>query len=225
MSNFKLDELKVAARGQWKSILASICAVAEHLLDGSHHPCPKCGGFDRFRMINESAGSLFCNQCFSTKNGDGVAAVMWLLGCDFKDAIEKIGNYLGLKPVKPKRDPAAKLQFVEWNDLAAATWCLKKKPITIDQLKAVGAKQAIYRKQYRVIAIPVWAINESKIVGWSLYNIGGGTLPKFKPDGKVDQVKVKLTFGSKPGLMGKLNPDSAIVYKTEGPSDLSLIHI
>ena len=227
MDRFDTDELKIAARGQWKSILASVAGVGSDLMDGNHHACPKCGGGDRFRMLDQAAGALYCNQCFSSKNGDGIAAVMWLLGCDFNSAKEKIGQFLGLKPVKKtnKKDPAAKLTFVEWNDLLAASWCLKKKPITSDALKSIGAKMAKYG-QFKVIAIPVWSRDPGNVVGWNLYNITGGTLPKWKPDKTTEQVKVKLSPGSKAGLMGRLDLDRQIVYKTEGPTDLlSLISL
>lgn len=38
---------------------------------------------------------------------------------------------------------------------------------------------------------------------------------------KVEQVKVKLTYGSKAGLIGpEMPPDAKEVWKTEGPTDL-----
>ena len=222
MDRYDKDELKLAAQGQWKSIVASVGSVDLNVLDGRHHPCPKCGGSDRFRMLDQSTGALYCNQCFSTKNGDGIAAVMWLLDCDFKTAMAKIGQHLNLTPKKKSRtkNPAAKLRFVEWNDLLAAGWCQKKKPITVDALKKIGAKMAMYRNQFKVIAIPVWEETPDNVVGWNLYNITGGTLPKFQPTGDIEQVKVKLTFGSRPGLMGFIDPDQPVLYKTEGPTDL-----
>lgn len=222
VDHFDKIELKKTARGQWKQILTGVCGVAIELLDGNHHPCPKCGGNDRFRMIDEADGALMCNQCFTTKNGDGIAAIMWLLDCDFKTAMSKIGDYLGLKPVSKarKNDPSKHLKFVEWNDLLAAGWCLKKKPIQPESLKLAGAKMAIYRGQHKVIAIPVWRNEPRNVVGWSLYNITGGTLPRFKSKGVYEQVKVKLTYGSEAGLIGFIDPDASVTYKTEGPSDL-----
>ena len=223
MDRFDLFELKSAAQGQWKSIFSSACGLSSEILNGRHHPCPKCGGSDRFRMVDEQAGALFCNNCFSSKNGDGIAAVGWLLDCDFKNSIQKIGQYLGLKPTTRKRkvDPAAKLEFVEWNESLAALWCLKKKPIKPDALHKIGARQAIYDQKFKVIAIPVWSKTPDNVVGWNLYNITGGTLPKFVKKGEpYDQVKVKLTFGSTSGLIGFIEQDPTKVYKTEGPTDL-----
>lgn len=223
MDRYGKEELKIAARGQWKSILASIGGVSMDLIDGNHHPCPKCGGVDRFRMIDDQEGALHCNQCFSTKNGDGIAAIMWLLDCKFTEAVTKIGQHLGLKPIKKsrKKDPAAHLKFVEWNDLLAAGWCLKKKPIKPHSLKICGARMAIYRDRHKVIALPVWSGSPDNIVGWSLYNVTGGTLPKVNPvDKTISQVKVKLTYGSQAGIIGWIDPESKTIFKTEGPSDL-----
>ncbi len=83
------------ASERWPEILAAIGGVSADLLDGRHHACPKCGGDDRFRLIDADAGAVFCNQCFAERNGDGFAAVQWLLGCDFPTAVEKVGSYLG----------------------------------------------------------------------------------------------------------------------------------
>ncbi|WLD14376.1 AAA family ATPase [Planctellipticum variicoloris] len=47
-------------------------------------------------MIDAEAGALFCNQCFGRKNGDGIAAVQWLLKVDFRTACELIDKYLHL---------------------------------------------------------------------------------------------------------------------------------
>jgi AAA domain-containing protein/primase-helicase-like zinc-binding protein len=97
-----VSQLKAAAHGRWPEILSALAGIDVGTLDGKHHPCPKCGGVDRFRLINENAGAVLCNQCFNTGNGDGIAAVQWATGCDFKTACEKIADYLKL----PARDAA-----------------------------------------------------------------------------------------------------------------------
>lgn len=89
-------ELKRAASGRWPEILSAVGGVPADALDGRNHPCPRCGGTDRFRMIDAAAGALYCNQCFCENNGDGLAAIMWLTGATFPEAIHKIGNYLGI---------------------------------------------------------------------------------------------------------------------------------
>lgn len=89
-------ELKQAAAGRWREILVSVGGIEPALLDGKNHPCPKCGGKDRFRLIDADAGACYCNRCFSSKNGDGIAALQWLTGMGFREALAAINEQLGL---------------------------------------------------------------------------------------------------------------------------------
>lgn len=100
---FDVADLKRAARGRWLDILVTVGCIASAILDGKHHPCPKCGGKDRFRLIDADEGACLCNQCFADKNGDGLSAIQWLLGIDFPSAISKVADYLGLKPSQPRK--------------------------------------------------------------------------------------------------------------------------
>ena len=223
------NEIKRAAENQWSEIISKICNIDSKILDGRNGPCPKCGGVDRFRMIDKKAGALLCNQCFSTKNGDGLAAIMWLNGCDFPTALNQVAEFLNIKRPTGLSKPAAKkpavdfgLEFTDWNSPLAKLFCLKKKPISESALLSIGAKQAIYRfhnQSFKVIAIPTTQPDSEKPVGWTIYNITGGTLPR-KSGSKISQVKTKLAFGSKPGIIGRLDPDATTIIKTEGPTDL-----
>lgn len=247
-----LTEIKTLAENRWPEIIARIGGIGQGELDGRHHPCPKCGGSDRFRMIDQEKGACLCNQCLTSRNGDGFSVIQWLQGISFPDSIREVGNYLGVEykpdtPAKSNRrpstkprniDPAANLEFKPWNDQTAGLFCMKKKPITVAALKRVGARLATYRKQHPVIALPVRVVefgdkkadggHSVRVVGWCLYRANGGTLPhwtggKNKPP---EQVKIKLTWGTKPGIIGDLDlilsaPESIqTLWKTEGPSDL-----
>ena len=75
MSNIDVVDLKEKAAGRWPEMLASLGGISADTLDGKHHPCPRCGGVNRFRAIDMEVGALFCNQCFAEKNGDGIAAL------------------------------------------------------------------------------------------------------------------------------------------------------
>lgn len=239
-THLDIDLIRQAAATRWPEIIAHICGFDPELLDGRHHPCPKCGGTDRFRMIDQAAGSLLCNACFREKNGDGFAAIQWACDIDFITAAGKIGDYLGIAPStnghhkrgKSSADPAEHLKFIPWNDSLAALWCLKKPPITPAALQAAHARMAYYF-DYTVIALPVWgeklmgdAEHPSAPVGWCIYNITGGTLPKWAKgknnEATKEYVKVKLTRGSQPGLMGQVErlSDTLYIWKLEGPSDL-----
>ena len=90
-----LSTIKQSAKGRWSEILATLGGVSLDILDGKHHPCPKCGGKDRFRFDREKEFA-FCNQCFSKSNGDGIAALQWLTDNDFKTVAKKLSEYLGI---------------------------------------------------------------------------------------------------------------------------------
>ena len=85
--------IKQAARGRWPEILRTLGGISADLLDGKHHPCPKCGGTDRFRF-DSAKEFCFCNQCFSKDNGDGIAALQWLTDESFLQVSQRLAEYL-----------------------------------------------------------------------------------------------------------------------------------
>jgi len=92
-----LARVRDAAAGRWTpEILTAVGGIPQEVLDGKHHPCPHCGGRDRFRLIDAEAGAVLCNQCFNERNGDGFSTLMWLTGVDFPEAVRRVGNYLGI---------------------------------------------------------------------------------------------------------------------------------
>jgi P4 family phage/plasmid primase-like protien len=252
--HYNIDYVRSAARGQWAAILSQLGGIPSELLDGRHHPCPKCGGTDRFRLIDVDAGAILCNQCAppTAGIGDGFASLAWMLGRKFADVLPSVAEWLGIEPEDgdgyrsnghgrggTPADPAEHLEFQPWDEsteLLASYWCLAKPPITLSAIRAVGGQVARYRGQYTVIALPVHGEarfqpggESAKPVGWSLYNITGGLLPKFSraaagQPAKIDWVKVKLTFGSSPGIITDLSRLQSAVsvdaWKVEGPSDL-----
>ena len=56
------EVLKRQAAGRWPAILSSLGGAALEILDGKNHPCPMCGGDDRFRMIDAEAGGSFATS-------------------------------------------------------------------------------------------------------------------------------------------------------------------
>lgn len=73
-------------------------------LDGKGHPCPKCGGTDRFAAFKDVnvRGAVNCRHCF-TNGGDGFATVQWLTENTFSESVNWIGAQLDL-PQPPCRD-------------------------------------------------------------------------------------------------------------------------
>lgn len=229
MARYDDNAVRDAAKGRWREILPAVTGIDGELLDGDHHPCPKCSeGKDRFRMIDSDAGALLCNQCFSKGNGDGFAAIMWLTGCKFPEALEKVAEVVGVRP-KGSKDPARDLEFRPWSGALVPIFASKRKGVTEESLVAAGARLARY-KNFTVFALPIIGetLDTEKPVGWVLMNATGGRLPKYNKKGEhIGDVKVKITYGSKPGLVGKkaverlkLEGLPEVIWKVEGVTDL-----
>ena len=110
------DEIKDAASGQWAGILANVGGISPDVLDGKHHACPsgKCSSQrDAFRTFGdfEETGGMICNQC--GKFADGIAAIQWLLGCDFHGALQRTADYLGITPSTNGNGQAIKLDLLK----------------------------------------------------------------------------------------------------------------
>jgi P4 family phage/plasmid primase-like protien len=244
-AHYDIDFIRSAARGRAVDILSRLGGLPSAILDGRHHPCPKCGGTDRFRLLDTEAGAIFCNQCANGGIGDVFASLEWVLNKKFADVLPLVADYLGIEPDDSASyssnghahaDPAEHLTFQPWDEaseLLTAYWCLTKPPITVAAIRAVGGQLARYRGQYTVIALPVHgeSLDKTKPVGWCLYNVTGGPLPKWSRRKSADDqpsvpewVKVKLTHGSQPGIIADLSRLQSAVsvdaWKLEGPTDL-----
>lgn len=221
--SYDLQLVRDAAAGRWAEILSHLGGISADFFDGRHHECPKCGGTDRFRLIDAKAGAVLCNQCFSTRNGDGFAALGWLNGWSFQECLANVAGHLGVTPESRarKRDPAQHLEWLPWSQTIVHLWCLTKRPITPEAILRAGGRLATYYGQYVVIALPIW--KQATIVGWTLYNTSGKDLPVYNRDGQVTGwVKIKTTGGSDTGMVGPIEEIAAAthVWKTEGPSDM-----
>ena len=97
----RLDVRQVAL-GRWRPILIAL-GVDEQALDGNHHPCPVCGGKDRFRFDDkEGRGTYFCSGC---KPGDGVHLAMGITGLGFREVAQQIERIAGtVQPSTSKPD-------------------------------------------------------------------------------------------------------------------------
>src|SRR5262245_17972828 len=82
---------------------------------------------------------------------------MWLCGWSFREACDRLGDYLGAAPVSTgsQKKPAAKpdpMEGVAWVDdefaleLAIVEWCSAKKGITPEVVKRYGVRLCKYPK-------------------------------------------------------------------------------
>lgn len=142
-----IDDVKRAANGQWSRILTSAGMPAD-LLDGRGHPCPRCGGEDRFCAFKdvEETGGVMCRRCFPKENGDGLAAMQWLTGWSFPEALRFVAEQVGIQPVTG----ATTRQEV---DIVAAVARAKRMPL--DAFLQFGA-EAAKRGKKSVARVPVY---------------------------------------------------------------------
>ena len=232
----KLDvELVRDAVTDWPGTIATITGIDVQVFDGNHKPCPRCGGSDRFRMIDAERGAVLCNQCFREKNGDGFAAIGWLNGLDFLESVAAVARHLGIDPKtnsgkagKAKKPPAKwddRLEFRPWNEAMAALWCFYKTGISPEVIRRVG-KLATFRDSLTVLAFPIWQPKQKKPVGAVLYRVSGAEIPTGWNDKTKEWERSEPTivaYGSKPGICGEFHKlekfPEADVWLTEGSTD------
>jgi len=149
---------KTMANGQWNIILTRL-GVDSSSLDGKHHPCPSCGGKDRFRFDNKGGdGTYICNQCGA---GDGFSLIKKLFNCSFKDAAFKADETMSCVDIAParievmKEQQAAQGREAEVAKAFAKAW--KGYDIAEDHtyLKAKGVKAYGLRIHNDKLVIPI----------------------------------------------------------------------
>jgi putative DNA primase/helicase len=98
------EKTVVAAQGRWKGILVELGMDAK-ILDGEHHPCPFCGGKDRFRFTDRDGKGTWWCQCRG--NGEsGMALAMRFLCLPFPETAKRVDAVLGVVQVNDPRPTA-----------------------------------------------------------------------------------------------------------------------
>jgi len=156
------SEVKEVGRGKAIDILVDVAGIPRDLLDNKPHACPKCGGVDRFRLVDAEAGAVRCNQCFTEHCGDFIAAVQWARGQTFVDSLHSVASYLGVS--------------VNGNGRQAGPFDLmgefaRRKHISSESLKAYGAALAD-RGGKQVVRLPMFDEGGNK-VGHQDYGLEG----------------------------------------------------
>jgi len=224
---FDKSAIKKAAWGRETEILKRVAGIPSELLDGKHHACPKCGGKDRFRY-DPRKGFVFCNQCLNKENGDVEAGVMWMQNVSYPEALQLIGEYLGVKPQSVssgrKEKPSDYYSVVpQTYDATLAKMWFDAKKITEESFLAAGGALVKYMGD-TLIGIPAYAPDSdfTSPVRWVLYNRLGG--PVQTKQGDVASKCIKVTKDAPKGLIGlhglKNLSDATTVFKVEGATDL-----
>lgn len=175
---------------------------------------------------------------YKDSGGDGASMSFWDFAAkwggfgDWRKAREHYAQAHGIDLERPASDPAGgkrtQIEWQEWNEAMGAYWCSEKKGIIPRAVVEAGGQQAMYLHRYSVVAVPVREAHGKAPCGWVLWNASGSTLPVFRKGdpGPPEMVKMKTLAGSRAGWIGERglkllaeNPD-AVVWKTEGPTDL-----
>ena len=144
-----MSKITDLAKGHWPSILGTLAGLTSEQLTDKHQPCPLCGGKDRYRFDDlDGTGSWFCNDCGGKDQaggaGNGMDMLMRRQNWTFKEAAQRIEQYLGIAPQRPKppttgaehtwrysdtfyvcRFPGKKIRPLSWD---GAKWIWKAPP-------------------------------------------------------------------------------------------------
>lgn len=163
MSGSDLQQIKSAARGRWSDILSASGVALPHP-PHRHHPCPGCGGRDRFRFDDRNGdGTFICGQGGDPIAGDGFKLLQHVHGWSFGETLAKVAEYLGFEPKKrhrqvqrpgrchlryegmdyraiPAISKAVLVSELFWEDR------LKKRPLTPEDLQQFRRARALIRR-------------------------------------------------------------------------------
>lgn len=199
------DEVRRAVLGRWPQALADLGIDAEYLRN-RHGPCPGCGGKDRFRFDDrDGRGSFVCGQGGDTLTGDGFALVMHVERCDFRAAVQRIGDVFGIElpdasgkaaaravappydreridALKRDRETEAEHRAAEARNKAAYIWrtsptCAMHQYLSKKGIQAHGAR--VYRG---LLVVPLWNANR-QLQSLEFISADGGK--KFLRGGRV----------------------------------------
>jgi hypothetical protein len=162
--------IKQAAQGREVEILEHVAGLRREILDGKHHPCPKCGGNDRFRFDTNKLFAL-CGQCFNRDNGDFLAAVRWARNLSFPQTLREVASYLGVTV-------NGKAKALDPIDLLA-----RKKRCPADPLRRYGAKAERRRVVFPMYGPDGQQCSTFRIDPASHGKAGKGLCAKGKPAG------------------------------------------
>lgn len=168
--HFDIADVKRAAQGKWLPILSHLASIPHEKLDGKPGPCPWCGGEDRFRLIDDVEGAVFCNQCFNHNNGDGIAAVAHANGWNADKATQAIAGFLGMSPSQG-----------EAVDIVAKIARLKRIPL--ESFIAFGAKESSHGK-LTVVRLPMYDSNRKQCSHFDMSDISDKFLKGMSAKGK-----------------------------------------
>lgn len=106
MNSYDVKDVRRSANGRWLEVLASLGPsglkpAIEKV--GRHVPCPVKGGHDGFRLFPDAdeTGGGISNWAGTFPNG--FLLLGWLNGWSFAETVNRVGEFLGVKPRQTSR--------------------------------------------------------------------------------------------------------------------------
>ncbi len=211
------EDIKRQAAGRWIQILQSVCRLTDSQLNPKVHcPCPQCGGTNRFRALDDVAetGALFCNQCFSERNGDGFAAIQWLNGTTFQGSLKLVADFLGnhssqvnghqkmkpKEPAKPKTIHATSEKAAE-----AFAWGLTENGILSEKRKPDAGYRYRHADSTDAFSVARWNLPDGTKTFGQITKVDGGWICGGMPESRplyrlpdiIDAAEVWICEGEK----------------------------
>lgn len=143
--------VKQAATGRWPEIFQGM-GIHAKFLDGKNHPCPACGGDDRFQFTARGAGAdygRFACRGMDSGGGDGFHLVMHVFSLTFPEAVMAVGRVLGMDnqhsastafslPELPKHKPTETQTKTQCQDRTAQRQALFDSGVALSSSNTAG---------------------------------------------------------------------------------------
>ena len=165
--------------------------------------CNQCGKFgDGLALVQWLTGKKFPESLSAVADFLGVKPEATARGGSKGGSVGKKKPSTAGKPkarpsdgspaLDDKYDPLSAVEIVEWNPLLVRFWCAKKRVSMSAVLRANGS--LVRYKRYMCVGFPVRSAADDELIGWALYEVGGGLLPVFAKGSPVpiEYTKVKI---------------------------------
>lgn len=216
-------EIKKRAVGRGVEVLEA-AGIPARLLDGRNHPCPKCGGTDRFAAFKDvnDRGAVHCRSCFSTEGGDILSTVAHYRAKSLPEAARWINDYLGdsVAPSKPLPIPAPAAKSKVTKDFAK-----------LHEQNRMAMTPAKWEDLEQLLGLPVDVLRRQR-VGWDASQ-QVFTWPMADDKGKVIGLRTrdprtgskKSITGSSSGLFVPHDLPLRVeqLFVTESPTDCAAV--
>ncbi|MGB7343349.1 MAG: toprim domain-containing protein [Pirellulaceae bacterium] len=224
------------AQGRWIEILVAAGIPAERL-DGRGHPCPRCGGRDRFNAFPgvQQCGAVHCRRCFTRgtepRPGNGLSTLMWIQGVRFPEAIQWLANYLGVDGQESHSSgtfvSAGSFSTSHKTPQSTAAEIRRMTQLTIDSMRRITSNQlSDLSKRLHVSETSL----RSLCVGYSTDH-DATTWPMRNANGEIIGIRLRASDGDKKWsyrgsrsglfLLKSQRPTGKQVFIVEGASDLA----